>query len=90
MIRALRRIAVLAVAVPLLTLGATSAANADSGGGSSLLPCDSRDGGYYCDANDIAGLLSGLLNPIFNVTCLDPESTVFICRVNTDNTPYGG
>ena len=41
----------------------------------------------YCDANDIASLLSGLLDPVFNLTCLNRETNVVICRVDTDKAP---
>src|SRR6266498_5258054 len=58
--------------------------------GGSLLGnlCTTEDIGWgdgeeslYCDANDIASLLSGLLDPVFNLTCLNRETNVVICRV---------
>jgi hypothetical protein len=48
------------------------------------------DGGYYCDLNDIAGVLSGLLDPVFQLSCIIPGPSSPVCRVNTDNTPFSG
>jgi hypothetical protein len=93
MTRTFRRLAVIAVAAPVLMLGAASAANAapgDTGGlTGSICGTNPDDGGFYCDLNDIAGLVSGVLDTALKLTCIDPESNVVICRVNTDNTPYG-
>lgn len=36
---------------------------------------------FSCDLNDIAGLLSGLLDPVLNLTCLNRETNFVICRV---------
>ncbi|WP_217213176.1 hypothetical protein [Streptomyces sp. AC550_RSS872] len=40
--------------------------------------------------NGIAGPLSALLDSALKITCLNPETNVIVCRVNTDNTPYSG
>lgn len=42
---------------------------------------------FSCDLNDIAGLLSGLLDPVFGVTCLDRQGNVIICPVDADKAP---
>ncbi|HVK19990.1 MAG TPA: hypothetical protein VM677_01380 [Actinokineospora sp.] len=42
---------------------------------------------FSCELNDVAGLLSGLLDPVFNLTCLNRETNVVICRVDTDKAP---
>lgn len=91
------------VLAPALSLGffAPSASAATMAGqkadGGSLLGnlCEMEDIGWddqgteslSCDANDIAGLLSGAVDPIFNLTCLDRTGNVIICRVDTDKAP---
>jgi hypothetical protein len=42
---------------------------------------------FSCDLNDIAGLLSGVLDPVLNLTYLNRETNVVICRVDTDKAP---
>ncbi|MGK5548858.1 hypothetical protein ACSNOH_29615 [Streptomyces sp. URMC 127] len=56
--------------------------------GTSLLPCEARDGGYFCDLNDIASALADLLNPIFKTTCVNPAKDTIACRVNSGDTPF--
>jgi hypothetical protein len=43
--------------------------------------------GFYCDSNDIAVLLSGLVDPVFNITCLNHDTKTVICRVDKDRAP---
>lgn len=40
--------------------------------------------------NGVARLLSALHDSALKITCLNPETNVVVCRVNTDNTPYTG
>ena len=42
---------------------------------------------FSCDLDDIAGLLSGVLDTALNLTCLNRETNVVICRVDSDKTP---
>ncbi|WP_219517628.1 hypothetical protein [Nonomuraea ceibae] len=76
--------AVLAAALTLIAAPAQAAAIAppDDIGGSSLLPCGPHPtyGGYFCDLNDIAGTLSGVLDGVLNLTCLNRETNFIICR----------
>lgn len=89
------------IAAPVICLGlmAPSAAAAtvaspqqEGGGGVTGQLCGPHPeyGGFFCDLNDIAGLVSGVLSTALGLTCLDPESNTIICRVNTDNTPFSG
>ena len=89
--------AVAVLAAPVLSLGllapsasAATLASQQPANPGGLGLCESTDEGFACDLNDIAGLLSGLLNPVIGLTCLNPETNFVICRVNEDNTPFGG
>ncbi|MEV4504176.1 hypothetical protein [Streptomyces klenkii] len=74
------RVAAVLVA-PVLSLGLLAPSASAATLADPLLPCEGRDGGFFCDANDIAGALSDLLNPVFQVTCQNPEANPIICRV---------
>ncbi|MEV0172722.1 hypothetical protein AB0I00_16590 [Streptomyces sp. NPDC050803] len=85
-----RTYARMAAVLPVLGL-ALGGFTVPSASAAAPTPCEAKDGGYYCDMNDIASTLSGLLSPVFKITCIDPQvQTTIICRVNEDNTPFSG
>ncbi|MFC7220955.1 hypothetical protein ACFQLX_22770 [Streptomyces polyrhachis] len=85
------------IAAPVLCLGfmapqaaAAAAAPAQVPSPTSLCGPHPTYGGFFCDLNDIAGLVSGVLTTALKLTCLNEQTNFIICRVNTDNTPFSG
>ncbi|MGW2747802.1 hypothetical protein [Streptomyces sp. NPDC001450] len=76
--------------LPALTLsvGVLMAPTALAADGSPL-PVNSDNEGIGMDGNEVAAAVSGVLTAALMLTCTDPQSHVIICRVNSNNTPFG-